>query len=98
MEIVGEAEIWSCQNPTPNAETHNQEGLTNTEFILEEQGVYTPHQAPKPLGELPEGLTLKTNRDILEEMDKFSEICNLPRVNQQEIENMKRLIPVIQLN
>ena len=29
----------------------------------------------------------------LEEMDKFLEKYNLPRLNQEEIENMKRLIP-----
>ena len=30
--------------------------------------------------------------DNLEEMDKFSERYNLPRLNQEEIENMNRLI------
>ena len=28
--------------------------------------------------------------DHLEEMDKFIERCNLPRLNQEEIENMSR--------
>ena len=30
--------------------------------------------------------------DNLDEMDKFLEICNLPRLNQEEIENMNRPI------
>ena len=30
--------------------------------------------------------------DNLEEMDKFLEMHNLPRLNQEEIENMKRAI------
>ena len=30
--------------------------------------------------------------DNLEELDKFLEMYNLPRVNQEEIENMNRLI------
>ena len=30
--------------------------------------------------------------DNLEEMDKFLERCNLPRLNQEEIENMNRPI------
>ena len=30
--------------------------------------------------------------DILEEMDKFLEMCNLPRLIKEEMENMKRLI------
>ena len=30
--------------------------------------------------------------DNLEEMDKFLEMFNLPRLNQEEIENMNRLI------
>ena len=34
----------------------------------------------------------------LEEMDKFLETYNLQRLNQEEIENMNRLIPVTKLN
>ena len=30
--------------------------------------------------------------DNLEEMDKFLEMCNLPKLNQEEIENMNRPI------
>ena len=33
--------------------------------------------------------------DNLEEMDKFLERCNLPKLNQEEIENMNRTITVM---
>ena len=33
----------------------------------------------------------------LEEMDKFLERCNLPRLNQEEIENMNRPITSIEI-
>ena len=36
--------------------------------------------------------------DNLEEMDKFLEMYNLPRLNNEEIENMNRPIPVMKLN
>ena len=35
--------------------------------------------------------------DNLEEMDKFSERYNLPRLNQEEIENMNRPITIMKL-
>ena len=37
------------------------------------------------------------NLDNLKEMDKFLERYNLPRLNQEEIENMNRPITVIKL-
>ena len=36
--------------------------------------------------------------DNLEEMDKFLEMDNLPRLNQDEIENMNRPTTVMNLN
>ena len=33
-----------------------------------------------------------TKMDNLEEMDKFLERCNLPRLNQEEIENINRAV------
>ena len=35
--------------------------------------------------------------DNLEEMEKFLERYNLPRLNQEEIENMNRPIPSIEI-
>ena len=35
--------------------------------------------------------------DNLEEMDKFLERCNLPKLNQEEIENMNRTITVMKM-
>ena len=42
---------------------------------------------------------LYTNKtDSLEEMDKFLDAYNLARLGQDEIENMKQLLPVMQWN
>ena len=35
--------------------------------------------------------------DNLEEMDKFLETCDLPLLNQEEIENMNRSIPYMEI-
>ena len=82
------------KNDKPFSQTHQEKRQrTQTNKIRNEKGKITTDTTEIQMTITDHYKQLYANKmDILEEIDKFLERYNLPRLNQEEIENMNRPI------